>query len=403
MATVSLILRTDKKPKKDGTVPLNFLITKDRIKSKISTGISIDPKYWDEKNRRIKPGATNSARNNATLKDKWAELENEILNQESLNRSVTTKQLKKKVNGAPPTNFFTFTLHTLAEYKAQKMFGTHDKAQAIINKVEKFNGSKNLFLQDITAEFLNKYDIYCRKEWENKTNTIHKDLKFIRKVFNDAIRLDLIEYQLNPFLKYKMKLEKTQRTFLTEDELTAFAKVATSPDTKLELHQDMFVFSAYCGGLRVSDVLQLKWKNLDKTHVNFTIKKTGNQISIKVPEKALEIINRYKPKKIIKENHIFPMLDNSLDENDLQLLDNEISKATAYINKNLKIIAKKAKIAKHISFHISRHTFATRALKKGISIDKVSKLMGHAQIRETQIYAKIVSEELDKAMDVFND
>lgn len=69
MATISLILRTDKK-KKDGTMPLNFLIIKDRIKTKISTGISIEPKHWDEKNSRIKPGATNSARNNATLKDK---------------------------------------------------------------------------------------------------------------------------------------------------------------------------------------------------------------------------------------------------------------------------------------------------------------------------------------------
>jgi integrase len=221
-------------------------------------------------------------------------------------------------------------------------------------------------------------------------------------VFNDAIRLDLIEFQLNPFLKHKMKVEKTQRTFLTEDELAAFAKVKTTPKTRLELHQDMFIFSAYCGGLRVSDVLQLKWKNLDNTHINFTIKKTGNQISIKIPEKALEIINKHKPKKVVKEHHIFPMLDNEADENDLQLMDKNISVANAYINKNLKIIAEKAKLTKHISFHISRHTFATRALKKGISIDKVSKLMGHSAIRETQIYAKIVNEELDKAMDVFN-
>lgn len=81
----------------------------------------------------------------------------------------------------------------------------------------------------------------------------------------------------------------------------------------------------------------------------------------------------------------------------------QISSATAYINKNLKLLAKKATIEKPLSFHISRHTWATRALRKGISIDKVSKLMGHAQLRETQIYAKIVNEELDKAMDVFND
>ncbi len=96
------------------------------------------------------------------------------------------------------------------------------------------------------------------------------------------------------------------------------------------------------------------------------------------------------------------MLPKELDMNNPRLVDNEISSATAYINKNLKIIAGKVGIEKPLSFHISRHTWATRALRKGISIDKVSKIMGHAAIRETQIYAKIVNEELDKAMDVFN-
>lgn len=77
--------------------------------------------------------------------------------------------------------------------------------------------------------------------------------------------------------------------------------------------------------------------------------------------------------------------------------------ATNYINKGLKILASETGIEKPLSFHISRHTWATRALRKGISIDKVSKIMGHAAIHETQIYAKIVNEELDKAMDIFND
>lgn len=52
MATVSIILRTDKK-KTDGTMPLNFLIIKDRKKTKMATGISIDPKYWDAKKSKL--------------------------------------------------------------------------------------------------------------------------------------------------------------------------------------------------------------------------------------------------------------------------------------------------------------------------------------------------------------
>ena len=97
------------------------------------------------------------------------------------------------------------------------------------------------------------------------------------------------------------------------------------------------------------------------------------------------------------------MLPNDLNVNDARTVDKEISIATAYINKNLKIIAEKVELSKPVSFHVSRHTWATRALTKGMSIDKVSKIMGHAAIRETQIYAKIVSEELDKAMEIFNE
>jgi integrase/recombinase XerD len=402
MATVSIVLRTDRINKK-GEAPINFFVLKHRKLSKIATGILINPKFWDEKNKRVKGTHKSSGRLNAFLSNKFAELNDSVLENETISKSLTVKQIKNKIYGQAPTNFFDFAKDVLAGYEAQKMFGTYDKAAAIVNKMKKFVGSETLFLQEINAEWLTKYDNYCREEWENKTNTVHKDMKFIRKVFNDAIRMDKVDMKDNPFLKYKLKVEKTQRTFLSEDELTAFAKVKCTPGTRMELHQDMFVFAAYTGGLRVSDVLQLKWKNIDKTHINFTIQKTGTQLSIRVPDKAMAIIDKYKSKNQNKEHYIFPMLSNSLKEDDLRLMDREISGATAYINKNLKEIAKVAEITKPISFHISRHTFATRALRKGISIDKVSKLMGHSAIRETQVYAKIVNEELDKAMLVFND
>ena len=93
------------------------------------------------------------------------------------------------------------------------------------------------------------------------------------------------------------------------------------------------------------------------------------------------------------------MLNVETDFQNIEELDNAIFSATAYINKNLKIIAHDVGIEKNISFHMSRHTFAVMALRKGISIDKVSKLMAHSAIRETHNYAKIVNEDLDKAME----
>src|SRR5204862_333077 len=84
-----------------------------------------------------------------------------------------------------------------------------------------------------------------------------------------------------------------------------------------------------------------------------------------------------------------------VDYSSPEVLFNAISSHTAYVNKNLKEIAKKADIEKHISFHSSRHTWATRALQKGMRIEHVSKLMGHSSLKTTMIYTKIENEELE--------
>ncbi|HAO05509.1 MAG TPA: hypothetical protein DCQ50_00720 [Chryseobacterium sp.] len=400
MASVSIIYRKDKKNKKQ-LAPIHLRIIKDRKISYIATGIMLVEDDWDFEKSKIKSRVKNSARLNSFISNKYAELQDQVLELETFTKSATTRQLKEKIYGKKPENFFVFAEEANKDYLINNQIGTYDKNASILKKLKEYVDNSSITFHDLTPDFLTKYDRYLRETLKNSINTVHKDMKFIRKLFNDAIRLDLVEADRSPFIRYKLKTEKTQRSYLTEDELLALEKVKTTPGTRLELHKDMFIFSSYSGGLRVSDVLQLQWKHFNGERIDFTIMKTGNQLSIKLPNKALDIIKKYQPKKADKSDRIFPILPNT--ELDARELDTLISRATAYINKNLKILANKAKIEKPVSFHISRHTWATRALRKGISIDKVSKLMGHAQIRETQIYAKIVNSELDKAMDVFND
>lgn len=403
MATVSIIFRKDKLNKK-GQAPVHFRIIKDRKISYISSSILLFPNEWDEKNKKVKKSHPNSARFNSFLANKFTELQDQVFEHETFSKSTTTSQLRNKIYGRKPLPFFPFAEGVFERYNRQGQVGTHDRCKAIINKLKKYVKETPICFQEMTPEFMVEYEKHLRgKEHNNRTNTIHTNFKFIRQLFNEAINNDLLDSQFYPFKKFKVKTEKTHRQYLTEDELTEIENLDCSDNVKLDLHRDMFVFASYTGGLRVSDVLKLKWRYIDKTHINLTIKKTSSQLSIKIPDKAFKILEKYKPKRTEKDNYIFPMLPNGLHEDNLVLLDTEISGATAYINKNLKTIAERTKIGKPLSFHISRHTWATRALRKGISIDKVSKLMGHAQIKETQIYAKIVNEELDKAMDVFND
>lgn len=401
MASVTIVFRKDKINAKNES-PVHFRIIKNRKTSYIASGIRLPQSHWDEKKNKVKSIHKNSARLNSYLANKFTEIQDIVFEHETISKSLTSRNLKEKVFGKKPSDFFAFADEVVKNYKTQQKIRSYYKNLTTINKLKAYKPNTRLTFHDITPEFLVKYEHYLITHHGNKTNTVNKDMKFLRKLFNDAIGQDIIEYQNNPFRKYKLKLEKTHRDYLTEEELVKIETINPILGSKIDLHRDMFVFASYAGGIRVSDVLKLQWKNFDGIHLHIVIKKTGVQVSIKVPNKALEILKKYTNNQQNKEAFIFPMFPATTDLNDPEILDTAISRSTAYINKNLKIIAKDAGIEKNLSFHISRHTFAVMALRKGISIDKVSKLLAHSNIRETQVYAKVVNEELDKAMDAFN-
>lgn len=399
MASVTIVYRKDKINAKN-EAPIHFRIIKNRKASYIASGIMIPPNQWDDKKNKVKSTYRNSARLNSYLSNKFTEIQDTVLQHETLSKSFTSQNLKEKVFGKKPQDFFSFAENIVAQYKKEGRIGTYDKNRSVVEKLKEYKFSLTFY--DITPEFLMKYEQYLREVHGNVTNTVGKDMKFIRKVFNDAIKSDIIGYETNPFRKYKIKQERTHRDYLTEEELTRIEGCNVNPGSRLELSKNMFVFACYTGGLRVSDMLQLKWANFDGIYLNIVITKTGAQLSIKIPNKGLQIISKYRKEDTTRDDFIFPMLRPTLNMNDPVALDAAITSATTLINKNLKILAKKSEIQKRLSFHISRHSFAVMALRKGITIDKVSKLMAHSAIKETQVYAKIVSEELDKAMDIFN-
>jgi integrase/recombinase XerD len=403
MTSINIVFRKDKL-NKNGEAPIHFRIIKDRKISYITSGFMVHQNDWDEANKRIKgkskDKANTTARINAAISKRFLEIQNEVIDLDASRKRVTTKALREAVVGKSPQDFFAFADTVVESYLHDKKIGTHARTKSVIKKLKAY--SKDLSFDDITPKFLTEYEKYLKTKEGNSINTIHANFKFIRCVFNAAYRQDLISFDNNPFHRYQMKTEKTQSIYLTEKELKDFEEVETDKGTRMELHKDMFVFASNTGGLRVSDMLQLQWKHFTGEHIDFTIKKTGMQLSIKVPNKGLAILNKYKPENPNPNSFIFDMLPEGVLELGPAEIDNAISSATAYINKNLKLLAAKAKLEKKISFHVSRHTWATRALRIGITIDKVSKLMGHATIKETQGYAKIIDAESDKAMDKFN-
>jgi len=403
MATVTLMLKQNKVNEK-GEMPLYIRIIKGRKAKFISLGIRVHPTLWNEERLRVKGQYPNSGRVNALIASKLADAEKAALDAELKNKSVSSRKIKEAVMGKDSPSLVKYIETYLADLKTKGKMGTYDKVNATLLKFKTYLNNIDMTFEEFDLAFLKKYEKYLREDLGNAINTVHSNLKIFRKVFNDAVREDIVELQNNPFTKFKLVTEKTKKEYLTEEELKVIEDLLLKEGTVMCYHRDMYVFAAYAGGIRISDLLQLRWCNYDGSHVKLTTQKTKETISVKLPAKAIEIIEKYASRQQNRKSSdfIFPILDNKADYSSPEAIFKAISSNTAYANKNLKFIAKKAEISKHISFHSSRHTWATRALKKGMRIEYVSKLMGHSSLKTTMIYTKIVDGELDKAMDVFN-
>jgi len=401
MVTIKIVLRKQK-INKAGLAPLWLRVTKNRKTKFVSLSLRIEPKYWDEGKQLVKKSHTNSTRFNSLIKVKLAEAHAAFVDLELEHPIVRTDDILKRVGTKRSPDFFKYAFKYAQCYRDKGKERTFKRFRTALNKMKAYVGEQTLYMEDIDIPFLKKYEKYLSDTFNNCNNTIHTDLKSVRRVINEAVDEQLFPFEKNPFNRYKLTWDKTEKSFLTETELRAFEAYIPNYGSKREVYHDAFIFACYAGGLRISDICLLKWVHFNGTHITMRTKKTKSQIAIKLPQKALRIITRYQKPGQRLSDYIFPILDKK-EYKTKNELSNAINSKNSSANYNLLRIAKKVGLEKRISFHTSRHTWATRALSKGMKIHHVSKLLGHASVRTTEVYAKIINKDLDDAMDVFDE
>lgn len=203
-----------------------------------------------------------------------------------------------------------------------------------------------------------------------------------RTMLNEAVREGLMDK--NPWNRLetieKIKKPESKREYLTIDEIRSM--IAT--DCPNEFVKRAYLFSCFTG-LRISDVRNLRWGDIyhenGQTFVSVVMKKTTKPLYIPLSKQALKWIPN-------KDS------DNSSD----RVFGNLVNYGN--VNENLKKWAEAAGIRKHISYHTSRHTFATMMLTLGADLYTVSKLLGHSSVKHTQIYARIINRKKDEAVNL---
>jgi site-specific recombinase XerD len=288
--------------------------------------------------------------------------------------------------------------------------GTIRRYKCAVNKLRSFCKKDSLYFDDINVSLIRDFHQHLLSYCNNHINTVNATLKVIRRLLIEAVAEGLMPFEKNPFNKIKLKGQSTKQTFLLDDELELLEKLELPKDSQLNHHRNLYIFSAYACGIRISDLLMMRCKNVCGDRLYFQIRKNKDCLGLKMPPKAQKILDNYRnlaqsrncETVLDPDAFIFPLLHVLPSETDRTKIHNAISSATAYTNKDLKKLRARAGLSKHFSFHSSRHSWAVRALQKGMRIEYVSRLMGHASVKNTEIYAKILDSELDKAMDIFH-
>jgi integrase/recombinase XerD len=398
MPSIKLIARKDK-ARTNGELPLYLRIISDRKPKYRALGLTVQAQHWDEQKERVKKSHPHSVRFNHLLGQKMNEVSEALIETETTPELATDvfEYLKSKNTG-----LLEFAGQFLSRREKVNKLGMIKRMRTVVAKISEYLNDKDINLKQIDVRWLNRYETHLIQVLGNSTNTVASNMSGLRTILNEAAREGLIPNGTNPFDDYRIRKRETNIEYLTEDELEAFENVSLTTGTRIEAHRDLYVFACYAAGIRIGDLLQLQRKDFDGERLLFRTSKTDEQLSIKLGKTALSVIEHF-PVPESPNDFLFGLLPQGLDLHNEAAVLRAITSTNAYINKNIAIVAKKAGITKRVHFHTSRHTWATRALRKGMRIEHVSKLLGHRSIKTTQIYAKIVNADLDAAMDKFND
>lgn len=397
MSSIKVLLRLNKM-KADGTCPIVIQIINNRKLTQKFLGSYVKPEFWDNKNSLVTKSHPNSARINHLIQVKIAEMSAILLEAETNNIELTKRQLKYKIKHQNKSSFHSLADEHLSDlYKLEK-FNQHSGEKPRIKHFLSFLEGEDISFQNINVPLLKKYMVYLKTEKNLNDRTIMNCLIVIRTIFNKAISEGLVESKYYPFGvgKIQIKFMESRKIGLTPDEVKLLEDAKFEDDSAKFHALNVWLTSFYLAGVRIADIIQLKWSDINDGRIIYIMGKNQKVVSFKMPDKANTIITYYKSKKT-DSDFVFPYLSNDLLKNKKQL-NAKTRSVNGIINKNLKRIAKEIGIDKNLTMHISRHTFGQIAGDK-IAPQLLQKLYRHTDLKTTIGYqSNFIHNDVDDAL-----
>ena len=400
MASIKLVLRTNK-IKKDGKAPLALRVTKDRKAKYTFIGVYIRPEEWDKVNGTVKKNHANSKRMNNLIRNKLAEADDLMLEAEAKQDDYSARQITQRIKGKnKDVTYFDRANEQLDLLEKSRNYTTLSMEKSRVNVLRKYVGTNDLYFHEIDIQFLNKFKVYLLEKGTSM-RTVMNYYVGIRTFFNAAIRDGLVDQKYYPFGKGKIQIRfpENVKIGLTEEEYTSMETMLLVCGTGKWHARNLFMFSFLLAGVRVSVVLRIKWSDIRDGRLHYTMGKNKKVVSLKMPDKAIAIINAYKDQKRTHDDFIFPEYK-KVNPKDPKDQHRKLKTAVKKVNRYLVQIADELEIDKKMSMHIARHTFGNIAGDK-ISVPMLQKLYRHSHITTTTNYqGNFIHKSADDALDL---
>ena len=390
------------KTKADGNTTILCRITIDGKNTTITTGEECQPSEWN-----AKQGLTTNRKTNKRINEFRKLVEKTYRDILARDGVVSVELIKNRLQGIA-TNPTTLLAMSKAELQSVrdcvgkvKAEGTYQNlyySDKILMEFVKDRGNEDIPITAITEEMFEEYRYFLKKR-EYATSTINRYLCWLGRLIFRAVSRKII--RCNPFENAKYEKEEKKISFLQKGDVMKLMAMRMN-DREAELARLMFVFSCFTG-MAIADMENLEYRHIQTSadgqrYIRKERQKTKVEFIVPLHPIAEAIISYCRKEQARNEEQQMVK-----EKGDSLVFQPHCSRSV--MGKNLSIVGKACGIRQRLSYHVGRHTFGTMTLSADIPIESIAKMMGHASISSTQVYAQVtdskISEDMDRLIDKY--
>ena len=384
------------KTKADGNTTILCRITIDGKNTAITTGEECNPSEWN-----TKQGLTTNRKTNQRIYE-FRELVEKTYRDILARDGVVSVELIKNCLQGIATNPTTLLAMSKAELQSVrdcvgkvKAEGTYKNlyySDKMLTEFVNDRGNEDIPITFITEDLFDEYRFFLKKR-EYAASTINRYLCWLSRLMFRAVSRRII--RCNPFENAKYEKEEKKIRFLQKSEIMKLMAMNMN-DRESELARLMFVFSCFTG-LAIADMESLEYSHIQtaadgQRYIRKERQKTKVEFIVPLHPIAEAIISYCRNEQERNEEQ-----QTVKEKGDSLVFQRECSRSV--IDVKLSIVGKACGIRERLSYHVARHTFGTMSLSAGIPIESIAKMMGHASISSTQIYAQVTDNKISEDMD----